>query len=126
MIVEPFANDKLEDNLNPIGRVFYSNNETESGQEHHVLLWPCSWWRSRSRSGPRGATPGRWVAVYAWSLAALILAGWVGEYVADAVNGSWSTAVHAAPAADRRGFVLGNRGAGHATGAVVELPTSGG
>ena len=24
MIVEPFANDKLEDNLNPIGRVFYS------------------------------------------------------------------------------------------------------
>jgi len=24
MIVEPFANDKVEDNLNPIGRVFYS------------------------------------------------------------------------------------------------------
>jgi len=24
MIVEPFANDKLEDNLNPIGRIFYS------------------------------------------------------------------------------------------------------
>jgi hypothetical protein len=24
MVVEPFANDKLEDNLNPIGRVFYS------------------------------------------------------------------------------------------------------
>jgi len=23
MIVEPFANDKLEDNLNPIGRIFY-------------------------------------------------------------------------------------------------------
>ena len=23
MIVEPFANDKLEDNLNPIGRLFY-------------------------------------------------------------------------------------------------------
>ena len=23
MIVEPFANDKLEDNLNPIGRVYY-------------------------------------------------------------------------------------------------------
>jgi hypothetical integral membrane protein (TIGR02206 family) len=35
--------------------------------------------------------PGRWVTVYAWALAALILAGWVGEYVADAVNGSWST-----------------------------------
>ncbi|MNN93707.1 hypothetical protein D3C81_2122070 [compost metagenome] len=24
MIVEPFANDKLEGNLNPVGRVFYS------------------------------------------------------------------------------------------------------
>jgi hypothetical protein len=24
MIVEPFANDRVEDNLNPIGRVFYS------------------------------------------------------------------------------------------------------
>ena len=24
MIVEPFANDKLEDNLNPIGRIFYA------------------------------------------------------------------------------------------------------
>jgi hypothetical protein len=24
MIVEPFANDKLEDNLNPAGRLFYS------------------------------------------------------------------------------------------------------
>ena len=24
MIVEPFANDKVEDNLNPIGRMFYA------------------------------------------------------------------------------------------------------
>jgi hypothetical protein len=24
MIVEPFAHDKVEDNLNPVGRVFYS------------------------------------------------------------------------------------------------------
>ena len=24
MLVEPFANDKVEDNLNPLGRVFYS------------------------------------------------------------------------------------------------------
>jgi hypothetical protein len=24
MIVEPFANDKVEDNLNPIGRIFYA------------------------------------------------------------------------------------------------------
>ena len=24
MLVEPFANDKVEDNLNPVGRVFYA------------------------------------------------------------------------------------------------------
>jgi hypothetical protein len=24
LVVEPFANDKLEDNLNPVGRVYYS------------------------------------------------------------------------------------------------------
>jgi hypothetical protein len=24
MIVEPYANDRLEDNLNPVGRVYYS------------------------------------------------------------------------------------------------------
>ena len=24
MLVEPFANDKVEDNLNPIGRMFYN------------------------------------------------------------------------------------------------------
>ena len=24
MLVEPFANDKLEDNLNPLGRIYYS------------------------------------------------------------------------------------------------------
>jgi SAM-dependent methyltransferase len=28
MIVEPFANDRLEDNLNPIGRIFYSASTT--------------------------------------------------------------------------------------------------
>jgi hypothetical protein len=26
MLVEPFANDKVEDNLNPIGRVYYSGS----------------------------------------------------------------------------------------------------
>ena len=26
MIVEPFANDKVEDNLNPLGRVFYAGS----------------------------------------------------------------------------------------------------
>jgi hypothetical protein len=28
MIVEPFANDKLEDNLNPVGRTFYAGSTT--------------------------------------------------------------------------------------------------
>jgi hypothetical protein len=26
MLVEPFANDRLEDNLNPVGRLFYSGS----------------------------------------------------------------------------------------------------
>ncbi|HLW98773.1 MAG TPA: methyltransferase domain-containing protein [Candidatus Acidoferrales bacterium] len=34
MIVEPFANDKLEDNLNPIGRIYYSAST--------LLCTPCS------------------------------------------------------------------------------------
>ncbi len=34
MIVEPFANDRLEDNLNPVGRVFYSFST--------LLCTPCS------------------------------------------------------------------------------------
>jgi len=34
MIVEPFANDKLEDNVNPIGRIFYSAST--------LLCTPCS------------------------------------------------------------------------------------
>jgi hypothetical protein len=34
MIVEPFANDDLKDNLNPVGRVFYSFST--------LLCTPCS------------------------------------------------------------------------------------
>ena len=34
MIVEPFANDQLEDNINPVGRVFYSAST--------LLCTPCS------------------------------------------------------------------------------------
>jgi hypothetical protein len=30
MIVEPFANDKIEDNLNPIGRLFYAASSSMS------------------------------------------------------------------------------------------------
>jgi hypothetical protein len=34
MIVEPFANDQLQDNLNPVGRVYYSFST--------LLCTPCS------------------------------------------------------------------------------------
>ena len=34
MIVEPFANDRVEDNLNPVGRVFYSAST--------LICTPCS------------------------------------------------------------------------------------
>jgi hypothetical integral membrane protein (TIGR02206 family) len=34
--------------------------------------------------------PGRWVTVWSRVLAVAILAGWVGEYVADGIDGIWS------------------------------------
>jgi hypothetical integral membrane protein (TIGR02206 family) len=34
--------------------------------------------------------PGRWEVLFARSLALLILAGWIGEYVADIALGTWS------------------------------------
>jgi hypothetical integral membrane protein (TIGR02206 family) len=34
--------------------------------------------------------PGRWVTTYARALALVILAGWIGEYVADVVVGTWT------------------------------------
>jgi len=34
--------------------------------------------------------PGGWVVAYARALAVLILAGWLGEYVADVINGTWT------------------------------------
>jgi hypothetical integral membrane protein (TIGR02206 family) len=39
--------------------------------------------------GPR-VRPGGWLRWPAWILAAVILAGWIGEYVADVVQGIWS------------------------------------
>ena len=33
--------------------------------------------------------PGRWVGWASWVLAGVIIAGWVGEYVAEIVDGSW-------------------------------------
>jgi len=47
-----------------------------------ILVFVAVW-------GPR-RHPGRWVTAYAYALAALIFAGWVGEYVADVVNGIWT------------------------------------
>ena len=35
--------------------------------------------------------PGAWVRWASWALAAAILAGWVGEYLADLVLGTWTT-----------------------------------
>jgi hypothetical protein len=34
MIVEPFANDRVEDNLNPVGRIYYSAST--------LVCTPCS------------------------------------------------------------------------------------
>ena len=34
--------------------------------------------------------PGRWIRAFSLGLAALIFAGWVGEYVADVILGTWS------------------------------------
>lgn len=48
MIVEPFANDRLEDNLNPVGRVFYSFST--------LLCTPCS--RSQEVGACLGAQAG--------------------------------------------------------------------
>jgi hypothetical integral membrane protein (TIGR02206 family) len=39
--------------------------------------------------GPR-RYPGPWIRWASWLLAAAILAGWVGEYVADVVLGTWT------------------------------------
>jgi hypothetical integral membrane protein (TIGR02206 family) len=48
-----------------------------------VVAVTASIWGARRRPGP-------WLTVYARALAVLILAGWLGEYVADAVNGIWA------------------------------------
>lgn len=48
-----------------------------------VLTAAIAVWAARQR-------PRRWQTVFAVGLAALIFAGWVGEYVADAVLGTWS------------------------------------
>ena len=59
MIVEPFAGDRIEDNLNPVGRAYYGFST--------LLCTPCvavSGSRARARrAGGRGANPRRsWTA----------------------------------------------------------------
>ena len=44
LIVEPFANDRLEDNLNPVGRIFYS-----------ASTFICTPARARRKSAPAWA-----------------------------------------------------------------------
>ena len=39
--------------------------------------------------GPR-RWPGRWVRWAEWTLAAVVFAGWLGEYVADVILGTWT------------------------------------
>jgi hypothetical protein len=41
MIVEPFANDKLEDNLNPIGRIYYAASTTLCVPASLSQNWPA-------------------------------------------------------------------------------------
>ena len=48
-----------------------------------AVLAVASVWAARSR-------PGRWLEVFSRLLALAILAGWVGEHVADGVEGTWS------------------------------------
>jgi hypothetical integral membrane protein (TIGR02206 family) len=48
-----------------------------------AVMAGASVWMARRRSGP-------WLTIWALALAAMILAGWVGEYVADAVRGVWT------------------------------------
>jgi hypothetical integral membrane protein (TIGR02206 family) len=48
-----------------------------------VLAASVAVWTARHR-------PGRWQSFFSASLAGAILAGWAGEYVADAVLGTWS------------------------------------
>ena len=47
MIVEPFANDSLKDNLNPVGRVYYSFSRCCARLVHAHKKWGCAWCASR-------------------------------------------------------------------------------
>ena len=70
MIVEPFANDHVEDNLNPVGRVFYSASTlictpASLSQEVGLALGArpakraCARWSCRAASAASAAPPRR-------------------------------------------------------------------
>ena len=51
MIVEPFANDDLQDNLNPVGRVYYSFSTLLCTPCSRSQKWPCALGLRPARSG---------------------------------------------------------------------------
>ena len=53
MIVEPFAHDKLEDNLNPIGRVYYAASTMFARRLRSRRKWDWRWVLRRERGGFR-------------------------------------------------------------------------
>ena len=60
MIVEPFANDDLQDNLNPVGRVYYSFSTllcTPCSRSQEVAM--CLGGSGRREAGARGREFGR-------------------------------------------------------------------
>ena len=60
MIVEPFANDWLEDNLNPVGRIYYGASTmicTPASRSQEVGLALGA--RSGRGAAARGGDPGR-------------------------------------------------------------------
>ena len=51
MIVEPFANDDLKDNLNPVGRVYYYSPRCSAHPAPVLRKWDCVWVRRPARRG---------------------------------------------------------------------------
>ncbi len=63
MIVEPFANDQLKDNLNPVGRVYYSFSTLlctpcSRSQEVALCQWAVEWTEIRIFQVREGAYAG--------------------------------------------------------------------
>ena len=54
MIVEPFANDELKDNLDPVGRVYYLFSTLLCRPVHDRRKSDCAWARNPVRHASRG------------------------------------------------------------------------